>query len=103
VFDVAWIVVRYLIALALGVHLSIWYFLLFIPIISLVTLVPISFSGLGVREGAYVYLFSQVGVEALSAVSMSLGFYGLRLIGGLIGGVIYALGSRTYLGEGKVA
>jgi len=99
VFVASWIVARYLIALALGVHLSIWYFLLFIPIISLVTLVPISFSGLGVREGAYVYLFSQVGVEAPTAVSMSLAFYGLRLVGGVIGGVIYALGTRTYLGR----
>lgn len=99
VFDVIWILVRYLIALALGVQLSMWYFLLFIPIISLVTLVPISFSGLGVREGAYVYLFSQVGVEAPVSISMSLAFYGLRLVGGLVGGVIYALGARTYLGQ----
>ena len=99
VFDASWIVVRYLIALALGVPLSIWYFLLFIPIISLVTLVPISFSGLGVREAAYVYLFSQVGVDAPTAISMSLAFYGFRLVGGLIGGAIYALGTRTYLGR----
>ena len=101
VFDASWIVVRYLIALALGVRLSVWYFLLFIPIISLVTLVPISFSGLGVREGAYVYLFSQVGVEAPTAISMSLAFYGLRLVGGIIGGVIYALGTLTYLGRAE--
>lgn len=101
VFDVTWILVRYLIALALGVDLSIWYFLLFIPIVSFVTLVPISFSGLGIREGAYVYLFSQVGVDAATSVAMSLAFYALRLVGGLIGGVIYALGAGTYLGERK--
>ena len=99
VFDITWIGVRYLIALALGVRLSIWYFLLFVPIISLVTLVPISFSGLGVREGAYVYLFSQVGVEAPVAISMSLTFYGLRLVGGVLGGIIYALGAKTYLAQ----
>jgi len=100
VFDAVWICVRYLIALALNVHLSFWYFLLFIPISSLITLLPISFSGLGVREGVYVYLFSQVGVDAPISVSMSLAFYGLRLVGGIIGGLIYALGARTYLGRG---
>jgi uncharacterized membrane protein YbhN (UPF0104 family) len=101
VFDILWIAVRYLIALALGLHLSIWYFLIFIPIISLITLVPVSFSGLGVREGAYVYLFSQVGVEAPLALSMSLAFYVIRVIGGIIGGIVYGLGSRTYLGKPK--
>ena len=55
------------------------------------------------REGAYIYLFSQVGVDAPVAVSMSLAFYGIRLVGGLIGGIIYALGARTYLGERKAA
>ena len=95
------ILVRYLIALALGVHLPIWYFLLFIPIISLVTSVPITLSGLGVREGAYVYLFSQVGVEGPSAISMSLTFNGLRLIGGALGGILYALGARRYMPQGK--
>jgi len=91
-FDMLWISVRYLIAEALGVHLNIWYFLLFIPLITLATMIPIFFSGLGVREVSYVYLFSQVGVPAPLCISMSLVFYAFRLCGGVIGGVLYTLG-----------
>jgi len=59
---------------------------------------PISLSGLGVREGGYVYLFAQAGVSAPLALAMSLLFYALNVATGLIGGVLYAFeGARGYL------
>ena len=48
------------------------YFALFIPMTALVQLIPISFNGLGVREGAYQVLFGTVGVAGEQAVAMSL-------------------------------
>jgi len=91
VFNASLIAVNYLIALSVGVRVSLWYFLLFVPLISFSQLLPVSLSGLGVREGAYVLLFGQAGVAAPAALAMSLSFYGLNVGVGLIGGLIYAL------------
>ncbi len=90
VFNVVLIAVNYLIALSMGVNISLWYFLLFIPLISFSLILPVSVSGLGVREGTYVLLFGQAGVAAPLALAMSLAFYALNVATGLIGGVIYA-------------
>jgi uncharacterized protein (TIRG00374 family) len=98
VFNVLLIAVNYLIALSLGVNIPIWYFLLFIPLISFLLVLPVSVSGLGVREGGYVYLFAQAGVSAPLALAMSLLFYALNVATGLIGGVLYAFeGARGYI------
>ena len=64
-------------ALALNQPYSV--FLLFIPISLLVTIVPISLAGWGVREGAMVLLFSLVGAAKETVLSMSL-LYGVVLI-----------------------
>jgi hypothetical protein len=89
-FNVLLIAANYLIALSLGVEIPVWYFLLFVPLISFLLVLPISLSGLGVREGGYVYLFAQAGVPAPLALAMSLLFYALNVATGLIGGVLYA-------------
>ncbi len=91
VFNALLIAVNYLIALSLGVRISLWYFFLFVPIISFLLVLPVSLSGLGIREGGYVYLFAQAGVPAPLALTMSLAFYALNVATGLIGGVLYAL------------
>ena len=97
-FNVLLIAVNYLIALSLRVEIPLWYFLLFIPLISFLLVLPISLSGLGVREGGYVYLFAQAGVSAPLALAMSLLFYALNVASGLIGGVLYAFeGVRGYV------
>lgn len=90
IFNVMLIAVNDLIALSIGVRVSLWYFLLFVPLISFSLVLPISVSGLGVRESAYVLLFGQAGVAAPLALAMSLAFYVLNIAAGLVGGVIYA-------------
>ena len=89
VVNVLLIAINYLIALSLGVQVSIWYFLLFVPIISFLLVLPVSLSGWGVREGGYVYLFAQAGVAAPLALTMSLLVQSFQLALGLIGAVIY--------------
>jgi uncharacterized membrane protein YbhN (UPF0104 family) len=61
-------------------------------VVSLVTLLPISIAGLGVREVTYAGLFSLVGVPQALAVSISLLSFSLSLVVCLIGGVLYATG-----------
>jgi len=98
--NVLLIAMNYLIALSLEVRVSLWYFLLFVPIISFLLVLPVSLSGLGVREGGYVYLFSQAGVSAPLALTMSLVVYAFNVATGSIGGILYALeGARGLRGE----
>jgi len=90
-FNILLMIMNYLAALSFGVEISFWYFLLFIPIISFLLVLPISLSGLGVREGAYIYLFSRVGVPSSSALAISLSIYAVTVATGLIGALIYAV------------
>jgi uncharacterized membrane protein YbhN (UPF0104 family) len=98
-FNVQLIVENVLVARALGVDVSPWVFFMFVPITTAALLVPISISGFGVREGIYVALFGQLGVDPALAVALSLGSYSLDFAAGLVGGVIYfaagVLGLRT--------
>jgi hypothetical protein len=97
-FNVLLMVFNYLIALALGIRISPWYFLIFIPIISFLLTLPVSVSGLGVREGGYVLLFGQAGVPSSLAFALSLCVYAAAVATGLIGGLLYALQGYRELG-----
>lgn len=77
-----------LIARALVVYTDTAYFFVFMPLIWLVTMVPIAISGLGLREGAFAFFFTQVGVTSEEGVAISLLFYSFNVIVGLSGGLI---------------
>ena len=92
-FTLTLIAAQYALALSLGVKVPVQYFALFIPLIALVQLLPISFNGLGVREVTFQALFGTVGVAGEQAVAISLLYYTLRVITGLIGGLMYLVGN----------
>jgi uncharacterized membrane protein YbhN (UPF0104 family) len=79
---------NYFLGLAVGVDLSLYYYFLFIPVISVLLMLP-SIGGLGIREGAYVLLFGQVGVANSQALAIAFAFDLYLLINGLIGALIY--------------
>ncbi len=89
-FNLLLIAVNLLIGRALDVHVRFAHYFVFISLISAVSALPISFGGLGVREGGYSLLFGQVGVASATAVSMSLAFYLINVLSGAIGGLLYA-------------
>jgi len=91
-FNVSLIAMNNFIGLALGAEAALAQYAIFVPITSLVLVLPISFAGLGVREEAYRQLFGQAGVPPEIAVAMSLMVYVVgNICTGLIGGVIYLL------------
>lgn len=92
-FTLTVIASQYALARGLGLQVPVQYFALFIPMTALVQMIPISFNGLGVREGTYQALFGTVGVAGEQAVAMSLMYYVLRVVTGLIGGLMYLIGN----------
>ncbi|OGQ44093.1 MAG: hypothetical protein A3A85_06230 [Deltaproteobacteria bacterium RIFCSPLOWO2_01_FULL_42_9] len=79
----------YLISKGFGMTVSMGYFFLFVPIAVSISMIPISLSGLGLREGAFVYLFTKVGTTDAQALSISLAGFAVMVMLGLIGGVEY--------------
>jgi uncharacterized protein (TIRG00374 family) len=88
VVQVLRIIVHVLFARALGLHIPITYFFLFVPLLAVIVSLPISLNGIGVREGAGILLFGLVGLDRGSAFALQFGTYlvavGVSLIGGLV-------------------
>ena len=82
----------FFISQSLGFRVPFVYFLIVMPIIWVIMMVPISISGLGVREGAFVLFFTQQGVSTENALLLSLLFFALTVVLALVGGVIFAWG-----------
>ena len=88
---------NYVVAVGLGMDVPFAYFLVFVPLVELLLLVPVSVQGFGVRETTYVYLFGAAG--ASSDLSLTLGVVMGLVLGvfnNVVGGVVYvASGLRS--------
>lgn len=69
----------YFLALSVDVHLPFYVYLIAIPPIFLLTIVPISLAGWGVREGAMVGILMLVGAVEAKVLAISI-LYGILLI-----------------------
>lgn len=88
----------------LGMDVSLGYFFLFIPLTTAVGMLPISLSGLGIREGAFVFLFTRVGATQEQALTLSLMWFAIMALVSVIGGVEYVrLGGKKTAMEGQPA
>jgi uncharacterized protein (TIRG00374 family) len=95
-FNLMQILANILLAMAVGINVPadvpLQYFFLFVPLIAVSTMLP-SLGGLGVREGMYVLLFTQVGVDEDHALALALARDATLLVLALIGAVIYVVQS----------
>ena len=76
-------------AKGMNVELDFGAALLVIPAIMLVSMIPISFAGWGVREGAMIFGLGLLGIAATQALAISVVFGLLQIIIGLPGGVLW--------------
>ena len=90
----------YIIGTGLGMNLRPVYYFLFIPLTTAVSMLPISLAGLGIREGAFVFLFTRAGASTEQALTLSLMWFVITAIVSLIGGVEYVrMGGKGYSAE----
>ena len=64
-----------ILALGFGQHIPILASLIFIPLTAMFTAVPISISGIGVREGAFVLFLGLINVKPEVATAISLSWF----------------------------
>lgn len=90
------------IVIAHGMNLAIAPALMFVavPIVICISALPVTPNGLGLRENLFVHMLAVIGVDATSALSLSLLAYAGSLIWSLVGGAVYlALKDKHHLAE----
>ena len=81
--------------LGLGLAAPLSAYFVFVPLILLVMLLPVTVNGLGTSQAAFVLFFAAAGVPAAGAFALSLLFIGLGVIGNLPGGFLWARSGLT--------
>jgi uncharacterized membrane protein YbhN (UPF0104 family) len=79
----------YILTIGVGQHIPFLACLIFVPLIIMFTTLPISISGLGVREGAFVLFFGLIGIKPGAATAISLSWFVTMTAGSLLGLVEY--------------
>ncbi|MCK4549360.1 MAG: flippase-like domain-containing protein [Candidatus Krumholzibacteria bacterium] len=80
------------VAIALGIRPEVrdmLHFFVFVPLLGLIMMLPISINGLGLREGAGILLFTRIGLLEEEAFLMEFLTYVVMVGVSLIGGVLF--------------
>lgn len=85
------ILANFQLAKGLGMELPAGYYFVFIPVINIISSIPITIAGWGLREQMYRQFFGSMGVSGGVAVSLSVAFALTMLVWSLVGGILYAL------------
>jgi glycosyltransferase 2 family protein len=79
----------YVVATAIQIPVKLTDLLLFVPLLYLAILLPVSLNGIGVRETVFVMFSGIWGISSTNAVAFSLTVFTLGLAGSLLGGIFY--------------
>lgn len=88
-FQLFGILAIYLIGRSLGLEVSPCFYFVTVPVIWLLSMIPLSINGMGVREGAFVLLFGVAGIAGAEALTMSILSFAQLIVIGLTGGFLY--------------
>lgn len=86
-------------ALSLDIRISPLYFPVFVPVITLISMIPISLNGMGLREYSFMSLFGAIGVADESCVALGVLCSLIVILSSLPGSVAYIFfrGKNTLL------
>ena len=91
-FQLSTIASVFLIFKAYGIDIPFYTHISLYPIISILSLIPITISGFGIRESFFVYFYSMLGVPPEIAVAVSLmNYIVLTIVPALFGALIYMI------------
>ncbi|MBY0407379.1 MAG: flippase-like domain-containing protein, partial [Rickettsiales bacterium] len=95
VAHICYSVSAFVMAQSLGIPMTVMQSMAFIPLIMLVTTIPISIGGWGLREASMVGLLGLVGIQAEAALMLSIQLALLFMFISLPAGVIWMLDRKT--------
>ena len=76
-----------IVATALGLTIDWWVFATIAPMVAIVAMIPLSVFGVGLQQGAMVFLLSQFGVAGSDAVAISLTIVSVYIVISLVSGL----------------
>ncbi|MBN2412331.1 flippase-like domain-containing protein [candidate division KSB1 bacterium] len=85
------VAISYAVALSFNLNISFKYWVIIVPLVTLATMLPLAIGGIGVREGAFVFFLSQLGVSISTAFLLSLTTFLLVVITSLPGFGFYLM------------
>jgi glycosyltransferase 2 family protein len=85
---------------SLGLDFELMVYLAVIPPVILLTLLPLSFAGWGIREGAMVGIFAMIGAPSEAVLAMSV-IYGLTLVAASLPGLWFFIHEKQWWQNGQ--
>jgi uncharacterized membrane protein YbhN (UPF0104 family) len=95
VYQFVLVTAAFMMARALGIDIGLTAMMAFFPAVLIAQVLPISISGLGVREFMLVWLLRSVGVFQAQAIALGLVVWAMTVVTSLMGAPSYAFGART--------
>ncbi|NBS87583.1 MAG: UPF0104 family protein, partial [Verrucomicrobia bacterium] len=86
----------YCVSQAMGLDVGFWQLASVLPMVAMITVLPITWNGLGLREAAFVTFLGTFGIATAQSVALSLTGFAVILLWNLLGGLVYLVaGVRT--------
>jgi uncharacterized protein (TIRG00374 family) len=86
------IVMAHFLAVAIGLHITPVALVAFVAASTLLTLLPISFGGIGTRDGAFILIFAKMGYPPEAAISFSMCFLFTNVFLAMFGWLLWFIG-----------
>lgn len=86
------VVLVWLVGLALEAPVPAAYYWIMVPMVTLLTMIPISLNGMGVREGGTILFLSPLGISHATAFTLALLWFAVLATASLLGGLLYLWG-----------
>ncbi len=90
-FHLVQIATQVVLAWSLQLQVPTSFFLVFVPVVNILGMLPISLSGIGIREAGYVLALATVGIDRESAIALGLLSSAVVLASGVAAGVVFLL------------
>jgi len=65
------------------------YYWIMVPMVTLLTMLPVSMNGMGIREGGTILFLTPLGVSHATALSLAVLWFAVFTAASLVGGVLY--------------
>jgi uncharacterized protein (TIRG00374 family) len=86
----------YFLGRSVGIDAALTVYVAFVPLILLIMLLPVTLSGIGTSQAAFVWFFARAGVDPAAAFALSALFVALGIVGNLPGALIYVFERRRH-------
>ena len=74
---------------AVSMHVDWRYYFIFHPLVTVLSALPVSVAGLGIREAGYVWFLQRQGVAGDTAIAFGILWFAVLLASSLVGGIVY--------------